>query len=61
MTPEMTPAQRHLRYLALSELADELGDKAGAALAYSPELADVLVEAAVALRMLAGDSWVRVA
>lgn len=57
----MTPAQRHLRYLALSELADDLGDKAWDALSYSPDLAQTLIEAACTLRVLAGDSWVRAA
>lgn len=57
----MTPQQRHLRYLALQELADTLGDRAAELLDSAPEVSSAYVECAVALRVLSGDSWVDVA
>lgn len=41
------------RALALSELADMIGDKAATLLDKAPETADALIEAACAVRMLA--------
>lgn len=57
----MTPEQIHLRYLALQELADSLGDRAAELLDIAPEVSQAYVEVACAIRVLSGDSWVRAA